>query len=83
MIGLYISNLKNPSFSIKDHLLITVLGDVIPDHTVSISDATVGGSGEAGVLQIDIETAWEEMDLDGKEGWGNSAILKVFLKPLA
>lgn len=81
--GLYISNLRHPSFSIKNHLLITILGKVVPEHTVSIGDDAVGGSGDAGVLQIDLEKAWEEMGLDGKEGWGNSLFLKVYLTPIA
>lgn len=76
--GIYVSNLKHPSFSIKNNVLVTILGDVIPEHTVGV----VGATGEAGVLHIDLEKAWEEMNLDGKEGWGNNAFVRVFLKPV-
>jgi len=81
--GLYISTLNSPSFSIKTNLLMTILGQIIPEHAVTIGNEAVGGSNEAGVLKIDLEKAWEELGLDGKEGWGNSLFLKVFLTPVA
>ena len=44
----------------------------IPVHTVQISEAS------SLVLEIDIETAWNEMGLDS--GWSNEVSVDVFIK---
>jgi hypothetical protein len=67
--GLYISNL--PKRDIKETLLITVLGKVIPLHTVKKSIA------DDRVLEIDVQTAWKELDLDSK--WSNEVQVKVYI----
>ena len=51
--------------------MITILGKPVPFHTVKASD--VGR-----VLEIDIEKAWHEMDLDS--GWSNEVAVDIFLK---
>ena len=51
--------------------MITILGKAIPVHTVKVSD-------KGPVLEIDIESAWKEMDLDG--GWSNEVAVDIFMK---
>jgi hypothetical protein len=52
-------------------MLITILGDVIPRHTVSVSKS------DQKVLEIDLQTAWKEMGLDS--GWSNEVAVKIYL----
>jgi len=52
-------------------MLITILGGVIPRHTVSVSKC------DPKVLEIDLQTAWEEMGLDS--GWSNEVAVKIYL----
>jgi hypothetical protein len=54
-------------------MLITILGKVIPEHTVSVSKSNPK------VLEVDLETAWEEMGLDS--GWSNEVGVKIFINP--
>lgn len=54
-------------------MIITILGKVIPVHTVKISEA------DAHVLEIDIETAWKELKLSA--GWSNEVEVKIYLNP--
>ena len=68
VLGIYISNLSE--MSVERDLLITMQGKVIPMHTVSISES-------APVLEVDVERAWEEMDL--KPGWANEVGVEVFV----
>jgi len=68
-LGIYISDLQTRS--IESGFLVTILGKVIPRHTVLISAANPK------VLEIDVERAWTEMELDS--GWGNEVTVRVFL----
>lgn len=52
---------------------MTILGKVIPVHTVSVSKIDVH------VLEINVETAWKEMDLE--PGWGNEVGIQIYLNP--
>ena len=54
-------------------MLITILGKVIPEHTVSVSKLNPK------VLEVDLETAWKEMGLDS--GWSNEVGVKIFINP--
>jgi hypothetical protein len=63
------SNLPKRSFA--SDMLITILGKVIPEHTVSVSKSN------SKVLEIDLETAWKEMGLDS--GWSNEVGVKIFI----
>jgi hypothetical protein len=65
------STLPNRSFA--SDMLITILGKVIPVHTVSVSKSNPK------VLEIDLETAWKEMGLDS--GWSNEVGVKIFINP--
>jgi len=52
-------------------MLITILGKVVPLHTVRVSEADVH------VLEVDIETAWSELGLQSR--WSNEVKIKVFI----
>lgn len=54
-------------------MIITILGKVIPVHTVSVSKV------DENVLEIDVEAAWKEMDLE--PGWSNEVGVKLYLNP--
>lgn len=69
--GLYISTL--PSISWKDALMITILGKVIPVHTITVSKA------DEHVLEIDVEKAWKELELES--GWSNEVEVKIYISP--
>lgn len=56
--------------TIEDDFMVTIYGQAIPPHTVSVNVA------DKHVLQIDIEKAWKEMDL--KSGWSNEVEVKVY-----
>jgi hypothetical protein len=66
------STLPNRAFA--SDMLITMLGRVIPEHTVSVSRS------DTKVLEIDLETAWKEMGLDS--GWSNEVAVKIFINAL-
>jgi hypothetical protein len=68
-LGLYISTL--PKLSFKDNTMITIQGKVIPIHTISVSKVSDY------VLEIDVETAWKELELDS--GWSNEVEVKIYL----
>ncbi len=69
VLGIYISTMRE--LSVEDDLLITMQGKVIPMHTVRVSES-------APVLEVDVERAWEEMDL--KAGWANEVGVEVFVR---
>lgn len=50
--------------------MVTIQGQPIPPHTVSVSKA------DGHVLEVDLETAWKEMDLDS--GWANEVEVKIY-----
>lgn len=65
--GLYISKL--PELTIYDDFLVTIQNQVVPVHAVAVCKS------DDKVLEIDIETAWEEMGLH--PGWSNEVELTV------
>jgi hypothetical protein len=66
--GIYISAL--PKLSIEDDFMVTIQGQPIPPHTVSVNKQ------DKHVLDVDIEAAWNEMGL--KSGWANEVQVKVY-----
>ncbi len=66
--GIYISAL--PELSVQDDFLVTIQGQPIPPHTVSVNRQ------DKHVLDVDIETAWTEMGL--KSSWANEVEVKVY-----
>jgi hypothetical protein len=71
LLGLYISTL--PKISFKDRLMITIQGKVLPIHTITISKVSEF------VLEIDLEKAWKELDLES--GWSNEVEVKIYINP--
>ncbi|KAH7327176.1 glycoside hydrolase superfamily [Rhexocercosporidium sp. MPI-PUGE-AT-0058] len=71
VLGLYISTL--PTLSYKDNMIVTIQGKVLPVHTVNISKV------DNHVLEIDVETAWKELDLEA--GWSNEVEAKIYINP--
>ncbi|KAK9425724.1 putative Raffinose synthase Sip1 [Seiridium unicorne] len=68
VLGVYISTL--PQMTIEGDFMVTIQGQPIPPHTVSIDKA------DEHVLRIDVEAAWKEMGL--KAGWSNEVEVKVY-----
>ena len=66
--GIYISAL--PELSIQDDFMVTIQGQPIPPHTVSVNKQ------DKHILDVDIETAWNELGL--KSGWANEVEVKVY-----
>lgn len=50
--------------------MVTIQGQPIPPHTVSKNNQ------DGHVLDVDIETAWKEMELES--GWSNEVEVKVY-----
>jgi hypothetical protein len=53
--------------------MITIQGKVLPVHTISISKVSEF------VLEIDVEKAWAEMELES--GWSNEVEVKIYINP--
>ncbi|KAH9906133.1 glycoside hydrolase family 36 protein [Xylariomycetidae sp. FL2044] len=68
VMGLYVSSL--PDMSLDRDFIVTIQGSVIPRHTVKPNKSN------SQVLEIDVETAWNEMGLEA--GWSNEVELKVW-----
>ncbi|OTB04406.1 glycoside hydrolase family 36 protein [Hypoxylon sp. CI-4A] len=68
VLGVYISSL--PDMSISRDFMVTILGEPIPPHTVTVSTL------DSHVLNIDVEKAWKEMGLEA--GWANEVEVKVY-----
>lgn len=66
--GIYISDLAKRS--IEDTIMIMILGQGIPLHTVSSDTSNA-------VLQVDIERAWDELELNG--GWSNEVPVVIYI----
>jgi hypothetical protein len=71
VLGLYISTL--PDISWQHAMIITILGKVIPVVTVKVSTV------DEHVLEVDIERAWRELDLES--GWSNEVEVKIHINP--
>jgi hypothetical protein len=51
--------------------MITIQGKVLPVRTISVSKVSEY------VLEIDVEKAWEELELDS--GWSNEVEVKIYI----
>ncbi|KAH6672181.1 glycoside hydrolase superfamily [Halenospora varia] len=71
VLGIYVSTL--PQISWKDSMMITILGNPLPVHTISVSKV------DEHVLEIDTETAWKELNLTS--GWSNEVEVKIYINP--
>lgn len=68
-LGVYVSTLQD--LSLADDLLVLLKGKVIPQHTVTMRK-------QSSILEIDVEKAWNEMDL--QPGWGNEIEVEIFIQ---
>ncbi|KAI1342784.1 raffinose synthase Sip1 [Xylariaceae sp. FL0016] len=68
IFGLYVSSLSD--MSVDRDFMVTIQGLPIPFHTVTLDPR------DSCVLNIDIETAWREMELSS--GWSNEVEVKVY-----
>lgn len=67
-LGFYISDLESKDIT---KFLVTIAGNVVPFHTVKKSS-------QNRVLEIDLETAWDELNLSA--GWSNEILIEFHLK---
>lgn len=67
-LGIYVSTLHQKS--VEDDVLVMISQKVVPMHTVKIAQ-------QAPVLEVDVETAWEEMGLEA--GWSNEVRVLVLV----
>ena len=67
-LGLYISSL--PQKSVEDDIMVMLSEKVVPMHTVTIAK-------QAPVLEVDVEAAWNEMELEA--GWSNEVRVLVLV----
>lgn len=67
-LGIYISTLRRKS--VEDDVLVMISEKVVPMHTVKIAE-------QAPVLEVDMETAWDEMELEA--GWSNEIRVLVLV----
>ena len=67
-LGLYISSLTQKS--VENDVMVMISEKAVPMHTVTIAK-------QAPVLEIDIETAWNEMELEA--GWSNEVRVLVLV----
>ncbi|KAK4231167.1 raffinose synthase Sip1 [Podospora fimiseda] len=68
VLGVYISIL--PELSIMDDFMVTIQGNPLPPHTVSVNEK------DEHVFDVDIETAWNELGLES--GWANEVEVKLY-----
>jgi hypothetical protein len=54
-------------------MMITMGGKVLPVDTISINQASEN------LLEIDVERAWRELELDA--GWNNEVEVKIYINP--
>ncbi|KAL6863024.1 hypothetical protein ACO1O0_003268 [Amphichorda felina] len=67
VLGTYISCL--PDLTIERDFMVSIQGQPVPVHTVKVSDQSCH------VLEVDVETAWEEMEL--QVDWSNEVEVKI------
>lgn len=75
VLGIWLSDVQSSSRKVDD-LMVMIQGRPIPDHVVRFNTEHVPEG--SGVLEIDVEAAWKEMDLE--PGWNNEVGLDVFLR---
>ena len=69
VLGIYVSDMRK--LSVEEDFLVLIENKVVPQHTVTISK-------ENSVLELDIEKAWAEMELQSK--FGNEIAVEVLVR---
>lgn len=75
VLGIWLSDVQSNARKVQD-LMVLIQGKPVPEHVVELS--TEGAPGESGVLEIDVGTAWREMEL--QHGWNNEVGVDIFLQ---
>ncbi|KIX93977.1 uncharacterized protein Z520_10314 [Fonsecaea multimorphosa CBS 102226] len=75
VLGIWISDVQSQQRKVEDTMVI-IQGKAVPQHVVGFK-AEHGPKG-SGVLEIDVASAWEEMELE--PGWSNEVGVDVFLQ---
>ncbi|KAI1613572.1 stachyose synthetase [Exophiala viscosa] len=75
VFGIWLSDAESSSRKVDD-MMVMILGKPVPPHVVKLSSSNVPRG--SGVLEIDVEAAWNEMDLE--PGWSNEFGIDVYLK---
>ena len=80
-LGIWMSDLKGKGEkSVDENVMVMILGKVVPRERVGIKGVDLPESEEkssAGILEIDVEGAWKDMELDA--GWSNEVRVEVFV----
>jgi hypothetical protein len=72
-MGLWMSDLE--ARTVEDNFLVTIFGHPVPEHCVQ--KTRVENDKKSGVLEVDVERAWKEMEL--KPGWSNEVAVEIFV----
>lgn len=80
VLGIWMSGLKGRD--VDENVMVIILGKAVPRERVVIKSVDLPGSEQeekstAGVLEVDVEGAWTDMDLDA--GWSNEVRVEVFV----
>jgi hypothetical protein len=78
VLGIWMSGLKGKS--VDENVMVMILGKVVPKERVGVKDVELPDSeekGMAGILEVDVEGAWKDMELD--PGWSNEVRAEVFV----
>ncbi|KIW20735.1 hypothetical protein PV08_01313 [Exophiala spinifera] len=75
VLGIWLSDVQSASRKVED-MMVMIQGKPIPEDAVSVDTKNVPNG--SGVLEIDVDKAWNEMDLNS--GWSNEVGVDVFLK---
>ena len=78
VLGLWFSCLD--SMSVEENFMVMIFGTPVPAPCVRKQSTESNANGVkdgGGVLEIDVETAWEEMGLEA--GWSNEVAVEVFV----
>jgi hypothetical protein len=75
VLGIWLSDVQSSARKVED-MMVLILGKPVPPHVVKLN--TDHGPQGSGVVEIDVDTAWNEMELD--PGWSNEIGVDVFLK---
>ena len=80
-LGIWMSHLKNKGGrSVDENVMVMILGKVVPRGRVRIENVDLPDSEEkstAGILEIDVEGAWKDMELDA--GWSNEVRVEIYV----
>jgi hypothetical protein len=81
VLGIWMSDLKGKGGrSVDENVMVMILGKAVPRERVGIKDVDLPDGeekGTAAVLEIDVEGAWKDMELDA--GWSNEVRVEVFV----